>query len=551
MTLALMIATESRLAIVWDEGFTLGREQRVRMWLRAIRDPTAFAKTWKAPSLLEELVQPDGRPPPVAADLDSRGKLFDQRVIEWFWPFAREEPHGHPPCYALIGLVGDLLAPSWKLLPRARLGPMLVFSLTAGAIFSFMAKRLGTWAGVAAAGAFVFQPRLFAHGHYAHYDNLLTCFWILAILAFARAVEPNERQARRTGPRWAWVVAFGALAGMCAGTKLTGWFLPIPFILWTLIYRDRRGALTLLAGGAVAVVVLYLITPPWWNNPVVGVERFLRSNLSRAETTKIATLFLGEVILTPKDSLPWYNTLVWTVFVAPAGFLLLALIGACSIIRQPKGRRVGILVLMHWVFLLALRAMPHTPGHDGDRQILVAFGLLALVAGYGGMAVQRLGKWGKALVTGALAEGAVSIAVMMPVLLSYYSPLVGGLPGAARLGMEPTYYWDSCIDQAIEWLNTHTTLQDKVLFPTYPTTWRYLRQTGKLKPGALPHERGLWVWYVVQNRPGAFAPEDRLLVDRSGPKHVLIKKLGVPLLWAFPYSELEAARADVKAKRSL
>ena len=32
---------------------------------------------------------------------------------------------------------------------------------------------------------------------------------------------------------------------------------------------------------------------------------------------------------------------------------------------------------------------------------------------------------------------------MMPVPLSYYSPLIGGLPGAAAIGMEPTFYWDS------------------------------------------------------------------------------------------------------------
>src|SRR5215212_2071651 len=56
-TLALMIATEPRLAIVWDEGYTLGREVRIRMWLRALRDPARFAATWEPPAL--ELVQQD------------------------------------------------------------------------------------------------------------------------------------------------------------------------------------------------------------------------------------------------------------------------------------------------------------------------------------------------------------------------------------------------------------------------------------------------------------------------------------------------------------
>jgi 4-amino-4-deoxy-L-arabinose transferase-like glycosyltransferase len=550
-TLVLLVATEPRLAIVWDEGFTLGREERVRDWLRAVRDPKAFAASWSPPSMLEELIQPDGRPQLRRDEVDTRAKLFQQRVLEWFWPFAREEPHGHPPFYALVGLAGDVLAPSWERLPRARLGPMIAFSLTAGAVFAFCARRWGRWAGAAAAGAFVLQPRLFAHGHYAHYDVVLTCAWIGSILAFTKAVEPEGELSPRRRPRWVWVVVFGLCAGAAAGTKLTGWFLPFPFLAWTLIYRDRRAFLTLVVGGFVALLALYAFTPPWWNNPVAGLETFLRSNLTRSETTKIPTMFLGRVILTPKDSLPWYNTLVWTVFVTPAGILILALTGAGRALRRARSERFGLLVLLHWAFLLTLRALPHTPGHDGERQFLAAFGVLALLAGLGAAsAVARLGRWGKLLIVAALAEGAVSIALMFPALLSYYSPLVGGLPGAARLGMEPTYYWDALSVEALGWLDAHAGPGEKVLFPTYPTTWRYLRQSGRLKAGALPHEPGRWTWYVVQNRPGAFGPEDRLLVARSGPQHVLVQKWGIPLIWAFPYPELEKARAEVGGARS-
>jgi hypothetical protein len=95
-TLVLMLATEPRMAIVWDEGYTLGREARLRTWFRALRDPQAFASTWTPP--VEELVQQVGAPPPRPDQVDTRSKLlFDPRVLAWFWPFAREEPHGHPP----------------------------------------------------------------------------------------------------------------------------------------------------------------------------------------------------------------------------------------------------------------------------------------------------------------------------------------------------------------------------------------------------------------------------------------------------------------------
>src|SRR5262249_24292192 len=146
---------------------------------------------------------------------------------------------------------------------------------------------------------------------------------------------------------------------------------------------------------------------------------------------------------------------------------------------------------------------------------------------------------GKALIAAALVEGAVSVALMLPVPLSYYSPLVGGLSGATWLGMEPTYYWDTLTDDALHWLNTHTDNQGKVLFASYPTSWFYLRQTGRLRAGCLPVEPGVWRWYVLQNRPGSFKPWDRDLAEHGRPAYV-VSKQGVLLLWIFPVAELAA-----------
>jgi hypothetical protein len=548
--MAVMLATGPYLAIVWDEGYTLGRQDRLRLWFRALRDPSGFASQWRPPA--QELVQQAGAPPPGPGRVDSREELlFDPTVLAWFWPFAREEPHGHPPFYALVGLLGDVLAPGWSPLPRARLGPMLAFSLTAGALYLFVARRWGPWPGGLAAGAWVLQPRLFAHGHYATYDALLTCLWVGSILAFACAVEPAEegpagsersRVRPRPRPRWGWVLAFGLLAGCAADTKLTGWLLPLPFLAWTLVYRDRRGLLTLSVGGCVAIATLYLLNPPWWTEPIAGVERFLRSNLTRDRTIPIPVLFLGRVYETPTGSLPWYNTLVWTLFVVPAGFLALALVGVGRALRRARSEPIGVLAVGHWAFLLVLRSLPHTPGHDGERQFLPAFGVLAVVAGLGAAsACARWNRLGKAAIAAALAEGALGLAVMMPVPLAYYSPLVGGPPGAARLGMEPTYYWDALTGDALDWLDASTPDSGKVRFATYPTSWLYLRQVGRLRAGILPTDPGAWTWYVLQDRPGAFAPWDRALAEHGRPRYV-VRKLGVPLLWIFPFAEYAEAR---------
>jgi hypothetical protein len=534
-TLILMLATQPWLAITWDEGYSIGRENRVRLWLAALADPARFAASWRPP--LQELVQVDTLPPPGPEDLNTRTKLLSPRVIAWFWPFGREEPHGHPPFYAIVGLLGDYLVPWCADLTRARLGPILAFSMIAGAVWSFVSRRWGRWAAALASGAWVLQPNLFGHGHYASYDGLLSCLWVGSILAFANAVEPHN--SRKPGqPHWSWVVVFGVLAGWAADTKLTGWFLPLPFLAWSLLAFDRRGMLTLTVGGLIAMVALYLFNPPWWASPIAGVGRFLESNLTRDKSMPISIQFLGEVIQTPNHSLPWYNTLVWTLFVTPVGFLLFALAGVVRSLRVRLREPAGVLIVFNWAFLLVLRAAPHTPGHDGVRLFLPAFGCLALACGPGAAwVIDRVGRWGKAAAITSLVEGALSVGLMMPVPLSYYSPLVGGLPGATALGMEPTYYWDALSKSTLDWLNLHTGPGDKVAFATNPSSWLYLKATGALKPNIFPYDRGTYIWYVIQNRPGGLRPMDRALI-RGGKPSLVVSKWGVPLIYVFPYSEL-------------
>jgi hypothetical protein len=294
------------------------------------------------------------------------------------------------------------------------------------------------------------------------------------------------------------------------------------------------------------VVTLYILNPPWWTEPIHGVTRFIASNLRRAETIPIPTLFLGRIISTPDGSLPWYNTLFWTAIVTPVGILALALVGLGRALRRGRSEPIGVLVVGQWAFLLALRALPHTPGHDGVRQFLPAFGMLALTAGLGASSiVEQLSRWGRALVIAALLEGLLSVALMMPVPLSYFSPIAGGLPGAAKLGMEPTFYWDSLDESALDWLNANTKAEEKVRFATYPTSWLYLRSRDRLHAGILPEEPGVWKWYVLQNRPGAFRAIDRMLAAKGRPAFS-VQKLGVPLLWIYPYKEVESLIREIR-----
>src|SRR5262249_4421209 len=188
-----------------------------------------------------------------------------------------------------------------------------------------------------------------------------------------------------------------------------------PFLVWAGVERDRRGWATFGLGLLIASLVVYLLMPPWWTDPVTGVARFLRSNLTRSQTLPIYVQFLHQVYLTPNQSLPWYNTIVWTVMAAPVGFLLRAGLGFGLALRRGRREPVGLLLAGQWALLMILRALPHTPGHDGVRLFLPAFGLLALLGGLGAQhLIERFGRWAKVAIGATLAEGVISVAVMMP-----------------------------------------------------------------------------------------------------------------------------------------
>ena len=324
--MALMVATEPRLAIVWDEGYTLGREARIRDWFKAMANPKGFAATWVPPSPRSELVQvrPGDPSPPGRDEIDSRAKLLSPNVIAWFWPFAREEPHGHPPFYAIEGLIGDWLAPSWPVLSRARLGPMLAFSLTGGAIFGFIARRWGPWAGALAAASWVFQPNLFGHGHYATVDALLTSLWVGACLAFAGAVEREGGPLDGGGRSLRGALRMG-------GRHQADGLVPAPAVLRVVAAvpistRMADPARRRPGGGGRAVRVQPLLVGRAGLRPraVLPLEPHPRQDDPDPGRVPGAGLRHAQGVL------PWYNTVVWTVLVTPVGFLVFGLVGAGS-----------------------------------------------------------------------------------------------------------------------------------------------------------------------------------------------------------------------------
>ena len=89
--------------------------------------------------------------------------------------------------------------------------------------------------------------------------------------------------------------------------------------------------------------------------------------------------------------------------------------------------------------------------------------------------------------------------------------LVGGVRGAASLGMEPTYWWDALDNEVLAWINRHP--GEPVAFSSMANI-SMLRGWGRLQvPQA--DRRGVFKWYVQQNRTGFLGDVDRLLIRMS------------------------------------
>jgi len=464
------------------------------------------------------------------------------------WEFTTER-EGHPAGYGILIGMGWWLADGWlPPLTAARLGPILLFAAATGTLFYCLAKDHSWAAGMGGAAALMLLPRVFAHAHIAGGDGPLTACWILTWAAFGSA---------REGCKGA--VFWGALLGLTLSMKATGWLAPVPFMLWAALYRDRLAARAFVVGVPVALGVFFLMNPPLWQHPI-GWVTFFRLNLGRAdEGLNISTWFLGHMY-NLDHPLPWYNTLLWTAITVPLGLLSLVGIGLVAILRRPGSRSTDVLILFNGLILLVVRALPSVPVHDGVRLFLPSFAFLAAIAGIGVHEVlQCASRHGcpqrrpRALTGSVLlllyAVCSMNVWLYAPQWLSYYSILIGGLPGAVANGMEPTYWWDAFDDDVLHWLHTNTDRGEKIRFgAASPENLRWLNRWDVLRRGWHESQPGPYRWYVIQHRPSAWQPHDWWLLESARPAYRKTL-LGVPLLSVYEYDDFVRLKTSAKAYR--
>lgn len=424
--------------LVWDEPPTFRRQAAIRHWFKLL-----------------------------LGDARQRSLALSAEGISRGWPFAREAPDEHPPVYAEVSLVSDTLFGRLVGPLRApRIGPVGLFAALCASGWCLLRPRLGLGPALAGLAATLFQPRLMMEAQFATTDMAVAVFSTLAVLAFVSSTESGGRP---------WL--FGILAALAIMSKATG-ILILPAMLgWTIVSRPARAGRVWLWTLAVVPAVCLLVHPGWWLEPIEGPLRWFRALTDYPQ--RVPVYYLGAVYDQRTHFVPWHNPAVSLLLMTPPGVLIMAAFGLLAALwpsrsvsnAERAARRLAGALAFGFLSLPVLRAAGLVPAHDGLRQLVPSLCLLGLLAGVGAYWLgQRLHGTRRAVAIFAivLGLGAAGFETVryQPFGLCYYTPLVGGPRGAARLGMETTYYWDAVTSDVRQWLDENLPRDATVLiFP--------------------------------------------------------------------------------------
>ena len=445
------------------------------------------------------------------ATLRSKGlRFFDRATVDAVFRDNAE----HPPLGRwLLGIASTMGEPFEVLLRgkdpvnlyvvSGRMAPAITFGALVALVSSTAGRRYGPAAGVAAGVALALMPRVFAHAHFGALDTFMAFFWTLALLSAVGASESRRPVAMTTLAGLAW--------GLALLTKIHAWFLPPVVLAWAWSRLGPKRAIAACSGWTIVGLSTYFAGWPWlWYDPVGRLMRHLGTGVERIS---IQVLYFGQVYA--DRDVPWHYPWFYFATTVPVGLLAL---GTWGLVR----RRDPFAVLLACSIAMFLAVFStRIPVYDGERLFLVAFPLFAILIGKGFGAIWLgAGRNGRiALATFLVAQG-YGVVTIHPFGLSYYNALVGGLPGAERLGLELTY-WGDAVDGPLlaELASLATEGESAALAPTLAPEQGKIATTRAMLAKSIiladQDRASTSDWLVVSRREAYWPPEvkQRLATD--------------------------------------
>ena len=236
------------------------------------------------------------------------------------------------------------------------------------------------------------------------------------------------------------MVVAGILWGLALLTKIHAWFLPPLALGWILTQVKIKKSIPAFLIWIATGFLVFLVGWPWlWADPRGRLAAYLGTGVNRIS---IRVLYFGNIFA--DREVPWHYPWVYFAVTVPVGLLAL---GVWGTLRgwNDAGLRATTRLCVASILLFLILFSTRVAVYDGERLFLVVFPALAILAGHGFAAIWESSRRGWVrglLVLGLLLQG-VGVVWFHPFGLSYYNVLVGGLPGAERLGLELTYWGDS------------------------------------------------------------------------------------------------------------
>ena len=495
---------------------------------------------------------------------NSPAAALEPKSIDQYW----RENHEHPALAKTLFWVSQRLFEGRLFEERGtafRFPGMLLSSLAVVTTFGFGRCTLGRGPAVVAAIALACMPRVFYHAHLACFDMPITALLLLTVFAYYRSVQTRSI---------AWALATSVLYGLALNTKHNAWFLPAAIGVHALSRlwpkpreRWREGhAFALVPLGLMLLIgpLVFYATWPWlWHDTRDRLAEYVTFHLQHVYYNME---FLGRTYFEPPFPLSYAPLM--TLATVPAITLLLAGLGFGSWLRQrsfwfwtrrgAKSERpqvgattdagAGFLWLCCILVSYGPWTLPTTPIFGGTKHWMTAYPYLALFAGQGfswlcallEQAVPRSTPRRRRLLALGLALSVLAAPLVMtahshPFGLSAYTPLVGGAPGAATLGLNRTF-WGYTTGSVTDFLNETAAPDERVfIHDTAMDSFRMLQKDHRLRSDLKP-----W-WTVAGSKIALYHHEQHMSrveymiwadYGTAAPAYVATYD-GVPVVWVY------------------
>jgi 4-amino-4-deoxy-L-arabinose transferase-like glycosyltransferase len=448
------------------------------------------------------------------ATLQSRGpsRFFDRETVD----FVFRDNAEHPPLGRwLLGIASTFGEPIETMLRGSpdpvrlyivsgRMAPAMVFGAMVWLVSTSSGHRYGRTAGLVSGLSLAIMPRVFAHAHLAALDTFIAFFWTLSLLSSVRAIQGRRPVVGMTFS--------GLLLGLALLTKIHAWFLPPIVLVWALIRLKPSRALAAWSAWLVVGFSTFVLGWPWlWYDTVGRLRAYLGTGVERIS---IQVLYFGQIYA--DRNVPWHYPWFYFLATVPVGLQALGAWGLLKGRRDPFSLFLGG-IIGFFLILFSTRI----PVYDGERLFLVTFPLLAILIGRGFADLwAKAGQRWRIVLAGLILCQGYGVVMIHPFGLSYYNLLVGGLPGAERLGLELTYWGDAVNRPLLDELASRAKLgETATLAPTLAPDQGKVVTTRKLV--AIPivlTDQGLASkadWLVVSRRSAYWSPDVHERVTRD------------------------------------